>query len=104
MIGIDSQKQKGGQVMMQPQGPFCQSCAMPMEKPEMFGTHADGSKSEEYCTYCFQKGTFTEPDISMQEMIDKCVTIMNQRKIMPEDQARDLMAKTIPSLKRWKTA
>ena len=90
--------------MMQPQGPFCQSCAMPMEKSEMFGTHEDGSKSDEYCTFCFQKGTFTEPDISMQEMIDKCVAIMDQQKIMPEDQARDLMTKTIPSLKRWKTA
>jgi len=89
---------------MQTQGPFCQSCAMPMEKPEMFGNHADGSKSEDYCAYCFQKGTFTEPDISMQEMIDKCVTIMNQRKIMPEDKARDLMGKTIPSLKRWNKA
>ena len=89
---------------MQMQGPYCQSCAMPMEKPEMFGTHADGSKSEEYCAYCFQEGKFTEPEISMQEMIDKCVTIMNQRKIMSEDKARDLMAKTIPSLNRWKTA
>lgn len=77
---------------------------MPMERPEMFGTNADGSKSEEYCAYCFQKGAFTEPDISRQEMIDKCVAIMNQRKIMPEDQARNLMAKTIPSLKRWKKA
>jgi hypothetical protein len=104
VIGFDFQKQKGGRVMIQTQGPFCQSCAMPMERPEMFGTNADGSKSEEYCAYCFQKGAFTEPDISRQEMIDKCVAIMNQRKIMPEDQARNLMAKTIPSLKRWKKA
>jgi putative zinc ribbon protein len=89
---------------MQTQGPFCQSCAMPMEKPEMFGSHADGSISEDYCAYCFQKGTFTGPDISMQEMIDKCVTIMNQREIMPEGQARNLMEKTIPSLSRWDTA
>ncbi|MBU4293030.1 MAG: zinc ribbon domain-containing protein [Actinobacteria bacterium] len=33
--------------------PFCQSCSMPMMKPEDFGTNADGSKNEEYCTYCF---------------------------------------------------
>jgi hypothetical protein len=90
--------------MMQPKGPFCQSCAMPMEKPEIFGTHSDGSKSQEYCTYCFQEGEFTEPDISMQEMIEKCVTIMDQQKIMPKDQSQDLMTKTIPFLKRWKTA
>ena len=89
--------------MKQIQGPFCQSCAMSMEKPEMFGTYADGSKSEAYCTYCFQNGKFAEPGISMREMINKCVTIMDQRKIMPEDKARDQMVKTIPFLKRWKT-
>ncbi|MDY6989808.1 MAG: zinc ribbon domain-containing protein [Thermodesulfobacteriota bacterium] len=89
---------------MEPKGPFCQSCAMPMEKPEMFGTLSHGSKSQQYCTYCFQEGAFTEPDISMQEMIDKCVAIMDQQNIMPKDQAQDLMAETIPFLKRWKRA
>jgi hypothetical protein len=38
----------------------------------------------------------------MKEMIDKCVSIMGQQKIMPEDIARDTMTKTIPTLKRWK--
>ncbi len=27
--------------------PFCQSCGMPMEKPEDFGTNADKTKSKE---------------------------------------------------------
>ena len=90
-------------MMHQPKGPFCQSCAMPMNSPEMFGTNSDGSKTEEFCTYCFQNGKFTAPDITVQEMIDKCVSIMNQQKIMPEEQARDLMTKTIPYLNRWKT-
>lgn len=87
---------------MTAQGPFCQSCAMPMEKLELFGTNADGAKSDEYCTYCLQKGKFMEPNITMHEMIDKCVGIMVQRNIMPEDQAKELMNKTIPNLKRWK--
>ncbi|MFZ0449783.1 MAG: zinc ribbon domain-containing protein [Desulfatiglandaceae bacterium] len=87
---------------MQEQGPFCQSCAMPMKKTELFGTRADGAKSEEYCTYCFQEGKFTEPDISMQEIIDRCVAIIGERNIMPEDEARDLMTKAIPTLKRWR--
>ena len=90
-------------MMHQPKGPFCQSCAMPMNSPEMFGTNSDGSKTEEFCTYCFQNGKFTAPDITVQEMIDKCVSIMNQQKIMPEEQARDLMTKTIPYLNRWRT-
>jgi hypothetical protein len=88
---------------MQPQGPFCQSCAMPMKKPELFGTRADGARSEEYCTYCYQDGKFTEPDISMQEIIDRCVKIIGQRKLMTEDEARDMMTKAIPTLKRWQS-
>lgn len=77
---------------------------MPMNSSEMFGTNADGSKSEEFCTHCFQNGAFTAPNISVHEMIDQCVSIMDQQEIMPEEQARELMTKTIPYLKRWKTA
>ncbi len=36
---------------MQPQRQFCQSCAMPMQNPDDFGTNADGSKNNEYCSY-----------------------------------------------------
>ena len=87
---------------MKSQGSVCQSCAMPMEKPDLFGTNTDGTRSNEYCTYCFQNGKFTEPEITMQQMIDKCVGIMAQRNIMAEKDARKLMAGTIPNLKRWK--
>ncbi len=88
--------------MTQSQGPFCQSCSMPMETAEMFGTNADASKSEEYCTYCYQSGKFMDGELSMEEMIEKCATIMGEQGIMPETQARDLLTKTIPTLKRWK--
>jgi hypothetical protein len=87
----------------QPKGPLCQSCGMPLEKPEDFGSAANGSKISDYCHYCFQNGTFTEPTIGMQGMIDKCVAIMTQRGIMPEAQAKALMGDVIPKLKRWQT-
>jgi len=93
---------KKGETNMETHGPFCQSCAMPMERPELFGTNANGTRAEEYCTYCFQNGKFTQPDIAMQEMINKCIEVMVQKNIMPEGQARGLMMKTIPTLKRWK--
>ena len=51
---------------------FCQSCAMPMMKDEDYGTNQDGSKNEEYCTYCYQSGAFTA-DITMEQMIEACV-------------------------------
>ena len=90
--------------MDNPHKTFCQSCAMPMETPEMFGTNSDGSRSEEYCTYCFQNGAFTEPDITMQDMTDKCVSFMVQDNILPEAKAREMMTQYLPALKRWKKA
>ena len=48
--------------------PVCQSCGMPLEKSDDFGTEADGSQSKEYCTHCFQGGSFTHPDITMQQL------------------------------------
>ena len=37
----------------------CQSCYMPMNKPEDFGKEADGSPSDDYCVHCYQDGDFT---------------------------------------------
>ena len=90
-------------VSHQPQGLVCQSCGMPLEQPDDFGTAANGSKIGDYCRYCFQNGAFTEPDIGMQGMINKCVGIMTQEGIMPEAQAKALMSDVIPKLKRWQT-
>ena len=39
---------------------FCQSCGMPMgDTDELYGTEADGSKSTDYCSYCYADGAFT---------------------------------------------
>jgi hypothetical protein len=83
-----------------PQGIFCQSCAMPLQKPGDFGTNADGSKNQEYCQYCYQKGKFTEPEITMEQMIEKCTGIMKQMNT-PEAQIEQTK-KFIPMLKRWR--
>jgi len=85
----------------QSEGPFCQSCGMPLEKPEDFGTGANGFRINDYCHFCFQKGAFTEPNISMQAMVDRCVGIMTQQGIMSEPKAKVVMSKVIPILKRW---
>ena len=47
---------------------FCQSCGMPMEKEEDFGTERDGSRNEDYCCYCYKDGSFTG-DMTMEDMI-----------------------------------
>ena len=38
---------------------YCQSCHMPMTKPEEFGTETGGNPSRDYCSNCYSDGTFT---------------------------------------------
>ena len=87
---------------MEPTGPYCQSCGMPMQKPEHFGTNADGSKNGDYCCYCFQKGKFTWPGATLQQMTEKIVG-MSGRMGMTEEQARAMAKKVLPLLKRWRS-
>lgn len=81
--------------------PICQSCGMPMTKPEDFGTNADGSPSNDYCRYCFQRGEFTAK-VEMPEYIGMQIKIAVGKLGMPEDKAREILKNTIPRLKRWK--
>ncbi|MDV0444784.1 hypothetical protein MmiAt1_03240 [Methanimicrococcus sp. At1] len=83
---------------------FCQCCAMPLDETGEFnGTEADGSKSEDYCVYCYKDGAFTAPDATMEEMIEICVPHMvSANEGMTEETAREMMQKYFPELKRWK--
>ncbi len=36
--------------------------------PKGGGTEADQSKGLKYCSFCYQKGAFTQPDITAGEM------------------------------------
>jgi hypothetical protein len=74
---------------------------MPLGEDEDFGTAADGFRVNDYCRFCFQNGAFTDPGVSMQGMIDRCVGILARQGIMPEPQAKALMTEVIPKLKRW---
>lgn len=80
---------------------YCQSCSMPLTD-EIQGTNADGSKSADYCSYCYDKGAFTG-EMTMDEMIDFCVPHMVQGNPgMTEEAARSSMQGFFPQLKRWK--
>lgn len=86
----------------EPRGPFCQSCGMPLDSPEDFGTDLAGYRVNDYCRHCYLHGAFTEPDISMEAMMDKCVAVMDRQRIMPAAQARSLLEDVMPRLKRWR--
>lgn len=87
---------------------FCQSCGMPLNASEDFGTNADQSKNDECCTYCFKNGEFTE-DITMDEMIEHCVQYLDDfnkdtEQKLTKEQAISQMKEYFPTLKRWASA
>lgn len=84
---------------------FCQSCGMPLTQ-EHFSKNADGSINSDYCGYCFKDGSFAS-DISMDEMIEQCLSYIDEfnkdsEKKMTKEEAREQMKQFFPMLKRWK--
>jgi hypothetical protein len=79
----------------------CQSCGMPMKKdPRGGGTNADGTKSGMYCSYCYQNGAFTQPNITVAEMQEFCIGKLKEMHF-PGFVAW-LLTRGIPKLERWK--
>ena len=82
---------------------FCESCGMPMgETDEMYGTETSGSKSTDYCKFCYDNGAFTNPNATLEETIELVSAMMvKDFGFSPED-AREQCNAGIPNLKRWK--
>lgn len=81
---------------------LCQSCAMPLSVDEDHGDNRDGSRNDEFCRFCFKEGDFVDPEITMQEKIDKLVRIAVTHMDMTEEKALEMAKGIIPQLKRWK--
>ena len=84
---------------------FCQSCGMPLIN-EIIGTNADGTPNEDYCLYCYKDGRFTQ-DVTMGQMIDHCARFTDEinrqsGRNLTEEQAKEMMRRFFPHLKRWK--
>jgi hypothetical protein len=73
---------------------------MPISSDDLWGTEASGAASPDHCKYCYQDGKFTQPDLTMQQMIDLCVPFMVE-KGMDAEYARKIMTDSLPKLKRW---
>jgi len=85
-------------------GPFCQSRGMTMRKAGDFGTGRDGVRVNDYCRFCYVDGAFTEPDLTVEGMIDHCVDFNVKQTWNSEMDAQAVMRRVIPRLKRWNAA
>jgi hypothetical protein len=82
--------------------PICQSCARPLIRKEDFGTNADGTRNEDYCSTCFSEGKFTRPDLTREEMISEVQEQISARTGMPRSRAEEISQSIVPTLKRWR--
>lgn len=80
---------------------FCQSCGMPMKMdPKGGGTNADGSPNTDYCSYCYERGSFRDSFTSAREMVDFVREKLKEQG-MP-GWKRWLFTLNIARLQRWK--
>ena len=85
-----------------PDGAYCQSCGMPFYKEEYHGTEADGSRAEDFCSWCYADGKYTT-DETMDEMIEKNVPYMSEGTGMSAEDAVSFMGALYPNLERWRS-
>jgi hypothetical protein len=79
---------------------FCQSCGMPMDQdPNKGGTEADGSKSQKFCSYCYEKGGFIDDFKSPKEMVSFVKGKLKEMGHGPIK--RWFYTSHIPKLERW---
>lgn len=79
---------------------FCQSCSMPIESENVFGTNKDGSVNKDYCIYCYKDGEFIDK-VTMEEYIEMNVAFASQAG-MTKEEMRTHCQTIFPTLKRWK--
>ena len=79
----------------------CQSCGMPLNRDKRnFGIKSSRNLSDMYCSFCYEKGEFTMPDITVNEMralVTKKIIEMNIPKFLAK-----FLTRNTYKLKRWK--
>lgn len=80
----------------------CQSCGMPLKKDDQGGgTNKDGSRSTMYCSKCYVKGEFRNPEIDSAEKMQVFVKGKLKEMGIPGFIA-GFFTKRIPKLERWR--
>ena len=80
---------------------ICQSCGMPMHTIGDFGTNEDGSKNEEYCYYCYEKGKFTDEGITKEAKMKNVAEVLQTKMFVSEEKAKRLTEQLFSNLTRW---
>lgn len=66
------------------------------------GTNADGTESDEFCGWCYQKGQF--PDETIDEFIERTAPYFMEASGCSQDEAVSFLGALLPHLKHWQGA
>jgi len=80
----------------------CQSCGSPVLKDTDLGKERNGGVSPNYCRRCYQMGSFTDPQMTAENMSESVRIKMLEMKF-PRFLAV-LLANKVYTLKRWAVA
>ncbi len=83
-------------------GPTCQSCGVALKDRADFGTNAAGAIVTNYCKFCYSKGEFVDPDITLEEMVKKSTAAIAKKKGINAAKAEAMAERILPGLDRWK--
>jgi hypothetical protein len=78
---------------------ICQSCSMPLYDYNR-GTEITGDLSGKFCSDCYERGRFKNPDISLADMEDQVAGILREKKHWPSMVAK-IASRQIMNLERW---
>jgi hypothetical protein len=81
---------------------ICQSCSFTIETLKDRGTESDGTYSDDYCRDCFDSGEFTEPEITIKEMIESNFSTTAKNRGINLEEAKSYLESLLPTLKRWR--
>jgi hypothetical protein len=82
--------------------PICQSCSVSLKTPGNKGTETTGTLSDDYCRDCYHHGEFSEPEITLKEMIEQSISSTSQSLNLTTEEARAYLKALLPTLKRWR--
>lgn len=74
---------------------------MPLLADDDAGTEADGSPSTRYCVHCYREGSFTQPDLTREAMIEQYAPLLANELGMPLEQAKAMVTAFTATLPRW---
>ena len=73
---------------------------MPIDDVDLRGSEIDGSRSEEYCMFCYEHGHYINPGMRLDEMKSLVKQIMQKKNLSPFIVEQAVAA--LPGLKRWR--